>query len=182
MVVYSYQRGHKIYYNDDIGEWVYSDDDSPATIERPCIRCGEMPTKEGHDACLGELEGVKSACCGHGIKPPIVIRPRVVYEEVNDCNDCPYNKDKVCWRLGKYLHDICFEKDCRLPYLSQVEKYLRYVGEDNSLSVCGNCRYWEYLGYAPGYECDIGFCMNDDVSVNVACECTRKGCDEFSSV
>lgn len=33
---------------------------------RPCVRCGRPPTPEGHDACLGELEGVVSACCGHG--------------------------------------------------------------------------------------------------------------------
>lgn len=33
---------------------------------RPCGHCGEYRTKEGHDACLGVLEGVMNACCGHG--------------------------------------------------------------------------------------------------------------------
>ena len=31
-----------------------------------CPRCKETPTEEGHDPCLGNLPGVKYACCGHG--------------------------------------------------------------------------------------------------------------------
>lgn len=48
------------YYYYDNGEKV--DNSKP----RPCIKCGKMSTKEGYDACLGELPGVKFACCGHG--------------------------------------------------------------------------------------------------------------------
>lgn len=44
------------------GNWV-TDPDEPL----PCVRCGRSPTPEGHDACLGYLPGVESACCGHGI-------------------------------------------------------------------------------------------------------------------
>lgn len=33
---------------------------------RGCISCGAMPTAAGHDACLGALPDVVSACCGHG--------------------------------------------------------------------------------------------------------------------
>lgn len=40
--------------------------------DRPCIRCGNPPTPEGYDACLGHLEGVKSACCGHGVSEPVI--------------------------------------------------------------------------------------------------------------
>jgi hypothetical protein len=32
----------------------------------PCKVCGELPTPEAHDACLGKLPGVSAACCGHG--------------------------------------------------------------------------------------------------------------------
>lgn len=32
-----------------------------------------MPTKEGYDACIGYVEGVKSACCGHGIEKSYTI-------------------------------------------------------------------------------------------------------------
>ena len=32
-----------------------------------CAKCGELPTIEGHDGCLGVLAGnVMNACCGHG--------------------------------------------------------------------------------------------------------------------
>jgi hypothetical protein len=34
--------------------------------DRPCGKCGEYATEEGHDACLGTLHGVMNACCGHG--------------------------------------------------------------------------------------------------------------------
>ena len=31
-----------------------------------CGHCGLCRTSEGHDGCIGTLEGVKNACCGHG--------------------------------------------------------------------------------------------------------------------
>lgn len=33
-----------------------------------CAKCGKLPTKEGHDGCIGTLpeEDVMNACCGHG--------------------------------------------------------------------------------------------------------------------
>lgn len=31
-----------------------------------CGYCGVSRTKEGHDGCLGTLENVMNACCGHG--------------------------------------------------------------------------------------------------------------------
>lgn len=34
----------------------------------PCIKCSKVPTKEGHDSCLGTLPDpdIMNACCGHG--------------------------------------------------------------------------------------------------------------------
>jgi len=69
----SYQRGHLIEYNLLTKQWVYSDDKSSIEKERPCIRCGELPTKEGYDTCLGHIPGLKSACCGHGVEAPYLI-------------------------------------------------------------------------------------------------------------
>ena len=63
-MVTSDSRGHKIYYNGS--EWLYCDNDKPLEEMRPCARCGKKPTAEGYDACLGYIEGVESACCGHG--------------------------------------------------------------------------------------------------------------------
>lgn len=70
-MITSYQRGHLIKYNPIKELWVYTDDKTPITTERPCIRCGEMPTPEGYDVCLGYIPDVKSACCGHGVSNSI---------------------------------------------------------------------------------------------------------------
>ena len=32
-----------------------------------CSLCGEPPTVEGYDACLGHIAGAQFACCGHGV-------------------------------------------------------------------------------------------------------------------
>jgi len=75
-VITSCERGHPVYFKDgrifyrDTGEEV--DWNNP----RPCPRCGRLPTPEGHDACLGTLPGVKSACCGHGVTEAIVVNER----------------------------------------------------------------------------------------------------------
>jgi ribosomal protein S27AE len=60
----TYKRGHRISF--DNGTEYYVDNGESTEKERPCTRCGEMPTHEGFDACLGKLTGVVAACCGHG--------------------------------------------------------------------------------------------------------------------
>ena len=64
-------NGNVVYFAKD-WLWRYEDDDSPLRVDgklsfKPCPKCGKLPTKEGHDACLGTLPGVKFACCGHGV-------------------------------------------------------------------------------------------------------------------
>lgn len=63
----SYLRGYKIEMLN--GEWVFSDT-KESTVKtwrkRPCGHCGEYNTPEGHDGCLGTLQGIMNACCGHG--------------------------------------------------------------------------------------------------------------------
>lgn len=69
-IITSHSRGNKIYFDGKV--WRYEngkvDDDS-----KPCTRCKELPTKEGFDACIGHIEGAKSACCGHGVEKPYVV-------------------------------------------------------------------------------------------------------------
>lgn len=84
----SYNRGWPIEYTDG---WVYSDTKQPIKNDRPCKRCGRKPTPEGHDACLGTIPYVKSACCGHGVKRPFTLPYREnIYIEggvwINDCS------------------------------------------------------------------------------------------------
>lgn len=68
MTAHSYDRGHPTHY-DGIA-WRFDDTGETADGSRVCVRCGRQPTLEGHDACLGSLPGVISACCGHGVEPP----------------------------------------------------------------------------------------------------------------
>lgn len=69
----SYWHGHPVFLWSD-GIWRYADgvavDDDPM---RPCPRCLQPPTPEGHDACLGHIPGCVSACCGHGVYEPFAI-------------------------------------------------------------------------------------------------------------
>lgn len=60
-------RGHEIEFTN--GEWIYSDTKEPTAStweSRSCGHCGLHNTKEDHDGCLGTLQGVMNACCGHG--------------------------------------------------------------------------------------------------------------------
>ena len=82
----SYSRGHEIYYDDNI--WRYYDNDLPLDNNRPCKKCGMLPTKEGYDACLGYIEGATSVCCGHGVSTPIIIK---TYEMSNSCRKVNYD-------------------------------------------------------------------------------------------
>ena len=69
----SSSRGHDTIYDENTCQWVYEDDLSPASHERPCPRCGKMPTEDGHDACIANLPGVINACCGHSVDEPYVM-------------------------------------------------------------------------------------------------------------
>lgn len=70
MAASSYCRGWCIKFQDS--QWVYVDTNEPIDPFRPCCKCGELPTKDGHDFCLGTLKGVGSACCGHGVEKSYV--------------------------------------------------------------------------------------------------------------
>ena len=65
MAKHSNLRGHPIIFDGD--EWIYCDTKEPTIgSSRPCGRCEQDRTSEGHDACLGTLPDVVNACCGHG--------------------------------------------------------------------------------------------------------------------
>ena len=69
----SYSHGHKIYSKGV--NWYYLDTDELHDNKkpRPCPRCGNYPTKEGYDACVGHIDGMKSVCCGHGVHERILM-------------------------------------------------------------------------------------------------------------
>ena len=81
MTVYGYIRGHRWTQTPFGKRWSESGElEESSTIRKfrmvqqeggsvPCTRCGEPPTKEGYDKCLGHLPGVTAGCCGHGVEP-----------------------------------------------------------------------------------------------------------------
>lgn len=77
MTATAYSRGNPIHRNTETDRWEW-EDGSPiepsigGDTSRPCTRCGRYPTQEGHDACLGRIEGVTTACCGHGVEEPFI--------------------------------------------------------------------------------------------------------------
>ena len=71
----SYSRGHKTYYDWNTKNWRYSDNNEIVNDNRPCKKCGCLPTKEGYDACLGHIDGAIHACCGHGVEEGYIMYP-----------------------------------------------------------------------------------------------------------
>lgn len=83
--------GHEAEYNWDKNMWVYSDTKEPVTKARHCKCCGKLPTKEDYDGCIGELPGVKHACCGHGVENPYVILnsgEEIKFKNINEMKEC----------------------------------------------------------------------------------------------
>lgn len=68
-------RGHPIVLVG--GAWLYSDTREPVAEnpDRDCGHCGLPNTPEGHDGCLGTLDGAMNACCGHGNAAEAYVQP-----------------------------------------------------------------------------------------------------------
>lgn len=69
MVARSHHRGHRMWFDESTQEWRYDDDDTSVRDhweKRPCGKCGESFSDDGHDPCIANLPGVRNACCGHG--------------------------------------------------------------------------------------------------------------------
>jgi hypothetical protein len=63
----AYCRGHKVHYDELKRTWVINKTNTRYYDDIPCKHCGETPTGLGHDSCIGLLDGVSNACCGHGV-------------------------------------------------------------------------------------------------------------------
>jgi len=66
----SYVFGSPVYFDDASETFHYMDGEpvpeTPAEY-RVCPQCYQLPTPEGHDACLGTIPNAVAACCGHGV-------------------------------------------------------------------------------------------------------------------
>ena len=74
-MVSSWVRGHLVFWDDRQNWWCYYDTKEPVNDSRPCLKCGRLPTEDGHDACVGYIDdpNIVSVCCGHGKRDGCVI-------------------------------------------------------------------------------------------------------------
>ena len=104
MTAKSHSRGYEIIFKDNT--WVYSDTLHPIEEYRPCKKCGELPTSEGYDACLGYIEGVISACCGHGVEDKKIMKGLKMKLKINKIQ-CKHCEDII---ESKRTHDFKYCK------------------------------------------------------------------------
>jgi hypothetical protein len=59
-------RGHPIEWYGN--KWIYTEGKQHGKygVERPCVHCHAASNVGGPDRCLGDIAGVRAACCGHG--------------------------------------------------------------------------------------------------------------------
>lgn len=91
-MIKSYERGWRtILIN---GSWFYEDNGLPVTNSRACKRCGMKPV-DGRDACMGFISNIKSACCGHGVQEPYLIKENDMDESFGPPRKRPEPKPMV---------------------------------------------------------------------------------------
>ena len=105
---------------------------------------------------------------------------RVIYETVESCKGCLFNKCGMCYKLSKPLKELCFEMDCPLPTLEKVEQFTRYITPDKSLDCHGNCKNWQRWEYNKHINTDLGVCCACDVLK--FCHANGRACEEFDEI
>ena len=106
---------------------------------------------------------------------------KIIYEEIEDCDECLHNNDGFCCKLKRPIKKLNVKEDCPLPTLSDVEKFTHYITEDKSIYCCGNCVSWKRWGYNPHLKADLGICGHH-LSNFLASKCTQKACEFFKEV
>ncbi|MFA7287277.1 MAG: hypothetical protein WC055_00195 [Melioribacteraceae bacterium] len=71
--------GYESYCDEPDGKYEFDNykfidnDESIYEHNRPCPKCGDKETIEGHDPCIRNLPGVRYACCGHGFEEGYIL-------------------------------------------------------------------------------------------------------------
>jgi len=106
---------------------------------------------------------------------------RVIYAETEDCTDCLYNKNRICYELSKPVKEVNFPAECPLPTREIVESFTRYISKsDKSTRACGNCTHWERWAYNRSIRTEIGLCNRQDILM--FCHCNSDACKHFKEV
>jgi hypothetical protein len=100
----AFHRGHPITCRQDkdgvYSIWEYLDGSNLKVVgDRPCTRCGKMPSEKGHDACITDLPHVKYACCGHGREDGYV---KLENNDLITFNT-DYSKEKIIQLIEEHL-------------------------------------------------------------------------------
>lgn len=85
---------------DEAGTERYADTGEPVVhpSRRPCPKCHRLPTPDGHDPCLGHIEGAISACCGHGVADGFILWQPAEHSILE--TDAPR---WLCWLLARVI-------------------------------------------------------------------------------
>ena len=105
---------------------------------------------------------------------------KVIYETIENCQECLYNKCGMCYKLSRPLKELCFEMDCPLPDLETVEQFTRYITPDKELECHGNCRNWQRWDYNKHIKNDLGVCKASHFLK--FCHSNGKACEEFDEL
>ena len=91
----SFYYGHPIHWDESADGWRYDDTDELINDveKRPCPKCNELPTEDGHDPCIDNIPNIVSACCGHGVEDGYIL----------------FDEDFIL--RGKFEKDVRIKKD-----------------------------------------------------------------------
>jgi hypothetical protein len=106
-------RGHEIEFDERNDTWIYCSDGAPVpeNLDRKCDHCGIERTKEDHDGCLGTLDGLGNACCGHGVRSDAYVQfldgtsihgedAALIQEILKRNRSAATNIEKLVWLTG----------------------------------------------------------------------------------
>lgn len=81
-----------------------------------CNHCGLQRTKEGHDGCIGTLENVRNACCGHGDTPVAYVQ----FDHVIPLSKSGVNALSNGQILCDYCNSIKADRIITIKYLQKL--------------------------------------------------------------
>lgn len=127
--------GNPAYWDEDQTIWRWESNDEPAYRwggkPLPCPQCGDLPTPEGHDPCLGHIPGVRHACCGHGLENGVIVWQATGGDRLRQARQ----------ERGLSLRDVAPQVGISISYLSALERDRK---PDPSLSVARQiARFYE---------------------------------------
>lgn len=123
-------RGNPVYSMKDSDKFYYYEDDTetgPDNI-KPCVRCGHMPTADGHDFCLDTIPGIRNGCCGHGLNDPYLQFENGCLSEISGI---------YSWRINAHAYKLKYYDQAYIlpPGERTYERYIKTVFTRNIINL-----------------------------------------------